>query len=112
MRRSMRRSTARRSELAARCADRVRAADVALAVAAGLRCGACSGCCSGVSVTPRLLRLAVRCPSCRQVPAIRVSREERSAKLCDQPTRLVLTYQCHRCGETYDITVQAFLQAG
>lgn len=57
------------------------------------------------AVAERLLRLAVRCPSCGASPPIRVSVSERDAHAGDDPERLVATLQCHRrhCQAIFEI---------
>jgi hypothetical protein len=59
----------------------------------------------------RLLRPDVRCPQCMKPPGFRVSELFRDRFADENPTDIVGTLQCNRCGVCYDLTARAIQRA-
>lgn len=54
--------------------------------------------------------LDARCPTCRHVPALRITEGERTAAHAQDAAEVKVTYRCHYggCRTVYEITARAY----
>ncbi|MGE0456421.1 MAG: hypothetical protein AB7I13_00265 [Vicinamibacterales bacterium] len=60
-----------------------------------------------------ILRLLARCPTCGTAPRLRTFPSSQELLEGKDPTRVVMTYQCHvrTCDTVYEIRVRDFTEA-